>query len=103
VPLLDNGVLTQLLIAFAAMGVLGLVLRWTFSGRPDRTAGTTEDYGLLAPVAVADSAEDAERLRTVLAAADIRATVSRTRAGHHVVLVFATELDRARRVGGWSS
>jgi hypothetical protein len=157
VPLLDGHILTQSLIAFAAIAVLGLVLRWTFSrevrqppptpgdrgaldvvsegdppvrprgelprhrgaprlgrlpaiGRAQspqglRSTGTPngDDFGLLAPVAVTDTADEAHRLRGVLAAADIRATTARTRGGHHVVLVFAVELDRARRVGGWSA
>jgi hypothetical protein len=104
VPLLDHGVLTQGLIALATIGVLALVLRWTFgrssSGLPD---DGDEDYGLLAPVAVTESAAEAEHLRAVLAAADIRATVARARGGRHLVLVFTAELDRARRVGGWST
>jgi len=127
VPLFDGRMFPQMLIAFAVIALLGLVLRRTFardrradppwpptdnatltgsgtdtatltdSARPD-----SDDFGLLAPVAVVDTAEEAQRVQSRLAEAGIKATSSVGTGGRHRVLVFETELNRARRVGGWS-
>ena len=59
-----------------------------------------EDYGLLASVAAVDTAGDAERVRSLLAGAGIRATTTVGTDGRHRVLVFNAELHRARRVAG---
>jgi hypothetical protein len=126
----------QLAIVFALIGLLGFVLKWTFSrekGAPRWPAespthapmpapsATTEpwpagpptpalpvaspdapvqpdDYGLLASVAAVDSAQEAARVRVLLAEAGIRATTTVGADGKHRVLVFRTELHRARRV-----
>jgi hypothetical protein len=102
------------------IGLFGLVLRWTFSR--DRRAtepwpapppaasatgsgsssGSSADFGLLAPVAVVDTADEAAQVRELLSAAGIRSTENVDEDGRHRVLVFSTELDRARRVSGWS-
>jgi hypothetical protein len=137
------GSYAEILIAFAMVGLLGLILRFTF-GR-DSSSGTdarredssldlsedayvvvseeptprsllapvtpqappapsggedADDFGLLAPVAVTDDADEAARLKARLAEAHIRATTTQGADGRYRVLVFATELDRARRVGG---
>jgi hypothetical protein len=136
------GSYAEILIAFAMVGLLGLILRFTFgrdssggadSGRdgslelsedayvvvseepaatpllapvtsPAPAAPSTDaapdDFGLLAPVAVTDDAEEAARLKARLAEAHIRATTTKGADGRYRVLVFSTELDRARRVGG---
>ena len=61
-----------------------------------------EDYGLLAEVAIAASGEEAERIKARLGAVGIRATKTVGRDGRHRVLVFASEIHRARRVAGGS-
>jgi hypothetical protein len=87
------------LIACGALGVIILICRWVFSTdhrvpTPTRPSGPV-DYGLLQPVAVVRTAEDAEMLREVLRGAGIRGTVSRVDAGF-AVLVFADDAGRAR-------
>lgn len=123
------GSYAEILIAFAMVGLLGLILRFTFGREPNASDDLTarpddgtldlgddsytvvsedpspsavadEDFGLLAPVAVTTGAEEAARLKARLAEAHIRATTTRGRDGRYRVLVFASELDRARRVGG---
>lgn len=120
VPLFDANGYGAPLFALLVIGALGLVLRWTFSrdGKPDAWPGagdpepghpeagaatldtpidpTPRDYGLLTPVTVVDTREDAELVRDQLAAASIRATMSTDSAGRHHVLVFAADADRAR-------
>jgi hypothetical protein len=61
-----------------------------------------DDYGLLAPAAIVDSAEHGARTRELLGRAGIRATTTIGTDGRHRVLVFARDLDRARRVAGSS-
>jgi len=93
-----------MLIAFAMIAMLGLILRWTFSHSRDAesrlwpSAGSDDDFGLLAPVATVDTADEAARLRTALHLADVKATTTVTRDGRHQILVFVKDLDRARRV-----
>lgn len=97
------------LIAFAAIALLGLVLRWAFSrsggasGPIDWPPSDPEDFGLLAPVARTDTLDEARRIRARLADAGIKATTTVGADGGHRVLVFASEVHRARRVGGWSA
>ena len=103
--------LIQTVLVFAMIGLLGLVLRWTFSR--DRNAPTwppdeppqpaNDDFGLLAEVAALESADDAKRVRGVLAEAGIRATTTVGADGRYRVLVFASDIHRARRVAGGSS
>jgi hypothetical protein len=125
----------EILIAFAMVGLLGLILRFTFGRDVPGAPGTdgipgvdgtfdlddtsyvvvsetppppaplaapaaSDDFGLLAPVAIVDDEDQALRLRTRLGEANIRATTTRGADGRYRVLVFATELDRARRVAG---
>jgi hypothetical protein len=74
---------------------------------PDAPAGEArverEDYGLLAEAATAPTSEEAERIKARLGAVGIRATTTLGRDGRHRVLVFASEIHRARRVAGGSS
>jgi hypothetical protein len=62
-----------------------------------------EDYGLLAEAATASTGDEAERIKARLGAVGIRATTTVGRDGRHRVLVFASEIHRARRVAGGSS
>ena len=86
--------LRELVIAFAAMGVVALICRWVFSPvrRPAPPPVAPADFGLLVPVAVARSAEDAVMLRDHLVSEGVRASVG----PGHEVLVFRHDLDRAR-------
>lgn len=68
---------------------------------PDPPPAISDDFGLLGTVAVVESMEDAQRLRSRLRVAGIRATTARGRDGRLRVLVFEAELHRARRVTGW--
>ena len=97
--------LIQMLAAFAAVAVLGLILKFFFGrGRDSVTVAWSStdpaDFGLLAPAAVVDDAEDADALRELLADAGIKATKARARDGRYLVLVFRSELNRARQVAG---
>jgi hypothetical protein len=56
-----------------------------------------DDFGLLCAAAVADDPEEAEAIRLLLAEAGIRATSGMRRDGRVAVLVFAEELEAARR------
>ena len=62
-----------------------------------------EDYGLLAEAAAVPTSKEAERIKARLGAVGIRATTTVGRDGRHRVLVFASEIHRARRVAGGSS
>jgi hypothetical protein len=106
VPLVDGSLITETLIAFLMIGLLGLVLRWTFARdkrMPAWPSADPDDFGLLAPVATVDTADEAARVKAMLAEAGIKATTAAGPDGRHRVLVFSNELDRARRVGGWSA
>ena len=105
-PSLDGQLIVETLIAFLMIGLLGFILRWTLSrdqGAPAWPPSDPEDFGLLTPVATADTADEAARVRAMLADAGIKATTAAGTDGRHRVLVFSAELDRARRVTGWSA
>jgi hypothetical protein len=113
VPLTHGWSVFSPFIALALIGALAMVLRWTFrqeSEEPqglfdspdgDATLVTTEDYGLLGVAAVVETPDAAEQIRAVLADAGIRATVAAADDGRVRVLVFETDVPRARRVVGW--
>ncbi len=91
------------LIAVLAMIVLVLLCRWTFSTdsrarrAPRAPRSGPRDYGLLVPVAVVRTDDDAELLRGVLVSAGIRGTVAEGPGpGDRSVLVFRADADRAR-------
>jgi hypothetical protein len=103
------------LIAVGLVGLLGAVfwrmgLHWTFAREDggDRYAdglaifGEPDDYGLLCPAAVTDDAEVADEIRRLLGDAGIRATQAVVRDGRTAVLVFAEEVEEARRLVGGS-
>ena len=98
------------LVAAGALGVIVLMCRWVFStsSRDDRTTrrleklATAGDLGLLVPVARVRAVEDARMLRSVLADAGIRASVSDDGL-EHTVLVFSRDASRARSLVATSS
>lgn len=93
-----SGLLTAAVV-LVAVALLGLVLRvmvgngWSRPARP-----ADEDFGLLRVAALADDAAGAQVVCGLLAAAGIRATVAPQLDGRVRVLVFATDLARARAV-----
>lgn len=89
-------------LALVAVGVLTLLLRWTFSHghslverRP--SVGTPTEYGLLVPVAEPPTFVEAEVLRRRLEDAGLRATLAPTSEGPRV-LVFPEDVKAARLV-----
>ena len=64
--------------------------------------GEPDDYGLLCPAAVTDDPDVAEEIRRLLGAAGIRATQAVDNDGRTAVLVFAEEVEEARRLVGGS-
>jgi hypothetical protein len=94
--------LLEFVLPFAVVGVLVLLLRWTWGrGRSlaPRTPhqGAPAEYGLL--VAVAAPADDAEALRLagLLDAAGVRNTLAGTTEGARL-MVWREDLPRARRL-----
>ncbi|ROP43861.1 hypothetical protein EDC03_1457 [Pseudokineococcus lusitanus] len=90
------------LMAFVAVGVLALLLRWTWArGRslvPGRARqGAPEDYGLLVAVAEPATFVEAEVLRRRLEDEGLRATLAPTTEGPRV-LVFPRDAEVARAV-----
>ena len=93
------------LVSLGALVVICLLCRWVFSTshrdkrKVDRTASVVAsrrgDYGLLVPIASVRTRDDAEMLRTVLATAGIRCTIT-TDADGADVLVFRQDALRAR-------
>lgn len=92
------------LVAFAAVGVLALLLRWAFGHGTSVVAipvrpGRPDDYGLLVPVAAPADDAAGEALRRRLSEHGVRVTLARTRDGTRV-LVFPDDADLARRLLG---
>lgn len=94
--------LLGMLVSLAVLGVLVLLLRWTFSGgrslvaRSPRT-GAPGEYGLLVSVAAPRDAEETLRLTRLLGDAGIRNTVVHTTHGARV-MVWPDDAARARGV-----
>ena len=88
------------LIAFGVVGILVLLLRWTFSrggslvARPAKS-GRVDEYGLLVSVAAPTNYIEAEMVRQRLEDHQIRATLAQTLAGPRV-MVFERDAERAR-------
>jgi hypothetical protein len=119
VPLTHGWSVFSPFIALALIGALAMILRWTFRQDPaepqelfeppqaeaeglfEGDEPAAEDYGLLGVAAVVETTDAAEQIRAVLADAGIRATIAGTKDGRVQVLVFETEVPRARRVVGW--
>ena len=111
----DGWYLIGPLVSVALVGFLGAAfwrvgLQWVEQdGAPpcDRYADglaifgdADDDFGLLCPAAVTDDAEVADEIRHVLLEAGIRATHAVDREGRVAVLVFADQVDEARRLVG---
>lgn len=90
------------LLAFAALGVLVLLLRWAFGHgsslveRKPQSGGTAE-YGLLVPAVEPPTFVEAEIARRRLVDAGLRATLAPTTQGP-AVMVFPQDLEKARSV-----
>ncbi|GAA0668805.1 hypothetical protein GCM10010193_20830 [Kitasatospora atroaurantiaca] len=88
--------LGTMLISLAVLGVLILLLRWTYGtgkslvARPPRT-GAPQEYGLLVPVAAPADAAEAERLAALLTAAGLRHTLVSTSEGLRLMVWPADE------------
>ena len=89
-------------MALFVVGLLVLLLRWTFRrghslvAAPPRRGGE-RDYGLLEPVAEPATFVEAELIRVMLQEHGVRATLAPTTDGPRV-LVFAEEARAARVV-----
>jgi hypothetical protein len=101
-PLIAVGLVVFLGAVFWRMG-----LHWTFASDESPApaayaAGLAifDDYGLLCPAAVTPDADVADEIRQLLGAAGIRATHAVDREGRTAVLVFAEEVETARRLVG---
>ncbi len=86
-------------IAFVALALLALFMRWAFGTGDDRPHDTApaEDE-LLTRVATLSRRESALALRAVLSDAGIRSTIRGPAAHRADVLVFPEDADRARAV-----
>ena len=90
------------LIAFAGLGILVLLLRWTFRTGVSVVAkkpkpGTDEEYGLLVPVASPGTYVEGEIVRRTLEDSGVRATLTQTLSGPRV-MVFPDDEAKARAI-----
>ncbi len=90
------------LLALVGIGILVLLLRWTFSRGHSvvasaPTPGTSDEYGMLVPVAEPGSYIEGEILRRTLEAAGLRANLAQTLDGPRV-MVWPEDVERARAV-----
>lgn len=102
-PLLDGALLIAPVAALAATAGLVVLLRRAAEGERSETTARDNDgggYGLLRTAATTRDLVDAELVRAHLASAGIRSTLATDLNGRIRVLVFADELDRARRLAG---
>ncbi|MBB4737161.1 hypothetical protein BJY16_000620 [Actinoplanes octamycinicus] len=105
----DGWYLIGPLIAVGLVGFLGAVF-WRMGLQPGPADGLAdglaifgeEDYGLLSPAAVTEEPQVADEIRRLLSDAGIRATTTTRRDGRVCVLVFAEEVEEARRLVGSS-
>jgi hypothetical protein len=104
-PLIAGGLVGFLSAVFWRLG-----LHWTLADETDapRDAyaaglaifGELDDYGLLCPAAVTDDPDVADEIRRLLIEGGIRATQAVGGEGRVAVLVFAEQLESARRLVG---
>lgn len=91
------------MVAFIAIGVLVLVLRWAFNSKKTSVVaaaakpGSETEYGMLIPVAAPSNYVDGEMLRRRLEDAGIRANLATTLDGPRV-MVWPNDEQRARAV-----
>lgn len=88
------------LVAFGGLGVLVLLLRWTFGHNRSLVArrprsGDPREYGLLVPVAKPSTFVEAEIIRRHLESTGVRATLAPTTSGP-AVLVFPDDAPAAK-------
>jgi hypothetical protein len=97
VPLSSSAYLEGPLIVAVALAVIVLLCRWVFAtDRPaPPTPARSSDFGLLEPVAVVRTVDDAQMLRELLRDAGIRGTLAPTSDGI-ALLVFRSDATRAR-------
>ena len=92
------------IIAFAVVGALGVILRWTFASditkNEEQIFPNPNDYGLLSVAAEVDSVTAARAIQHKLTAAGIRSTIAPSGTGRVRVLVFEAEIEAARRLVG---
>jgi hypothetical protein len=95
------------IVALVVAGLLALILRWVFKPSRPRSqharggnATDAADLGLLSVVASRLGRQDAMERRATLGAAGIRSSMSRRKDGSMDVLVFRSDLDRARSLLG---
>ncbi|MBU3692922.1 MAG: hypothetical protein FGM47_05320 [Candidatus Nanopelagicaceae bacterium] len=99
---IDNSMFFSSFAGFAVLGVLILLLRWTFSRgsslieKPAKT-GEDREYGLLAVVAKPNNHIEGEMLRQKLAAHGIKATLTQTKSGPRL-FVFPEEEKAAAAI-----
>lgn len=88
-------------VSVLALVMIVLICRWVFSSadRASVDAVRPPDFGLLVPVSVARTREDADMLRGLLREAGIRAGISEDD-GQLQVLVFEQDLEQARALVG---
>jgi hypothetical protein len=97
------------LIAFGVIAALGAILRWAFDSDIAQTearvfnSDEAADYGLLSIAGVVETEADAHALQGMLSDAGIRSTTAHAGAGRVRVLVFSSELEKARRLVGGSA
>ena len=90
------------IVAFLAIGVLVVVLRWAFNSRKTSVvaaapkAGSQSEYGMLVPVASPPTYIDGEILRRRLEDAGIKANLANTLDGPRV-MVWPKDEQRARQ------
>jgi hypothetical protein len=108
----DSWYLIGPLLAAGVVALLGAFLQYALRRDPDRPLETCpgglgilngtdgDDYGLLRPAALTDDPWLADDIRRLLGDAGIRATHGVRLDGRVVVLVFAEEIDEARRLVG---
>jgi hypothetical protein len=88
------------LVALAAVGVIMLLLRWTFSSGRSLVArqprpGAVGEYGLLVRIAAPATVIEAELIRRYLTEQGVRATLAPTVEGP-AVMVFPDDAPSAR-------
>jgi hypothetical protein len=89
------------LMVLAVLGVLVVLLRWTFGGRRrslvarQPAPGPEEEYGLLVSIAAPGTYAEGEMLRRRLEERSIRATLAQTKNGPRL-MVFPPDEERAR-------
>lgn len=87
------------LIFAVALVVILLLCRWVFTPNHSAPRAPQErgDYGLLVPITVVRTVDDAQMLRDLLREAGIRGTIADADGGH-AVLVFHDDAERAKQL-----